>query len=181
MTVSKILPIVPKGRSKIPITEILAMRVAGASIRDIANKFGVTPEAIKYRLRGLVKYLDESVQNYEKNRATIFSAAEKVFLEEMLSKKKVKKAGVNQLAYAFRQVYDANRLEKGLSTQNIVYADIQKEKEAIEQAIKEYEEKLRAITVEAETQDNGNESPLTELEVEDNVLNDPENHQENNP
>lgn len=180
MAVSKILPITQKGRSKIPITEILAMRIAGASTTEIAKKFGVTKEAIRYRLKGLVKYLDESVKHYEENRAMIFSAAEKAFLEEMLSKKKIKRAGVNQLAYAFRQVYDANRLEKGLSTQNIVYADLQKEKEAIEQAIREYEEKMRAVNAEVVQDEMGNAdntsdgSATTHLEIPENILNDGE-------
>ena len=60
------------------------------------------------------------------------------FSEVQIKEKKLKKANLQGLAFAFSKIYEANRLEQGLSTQNIIYADIQQEKEKIDKAIKEY-------------------------------------------
>lgn len=127
------------------------LRCAGYSYQKIANITGVRKSTVINKIKRIEKYLnDPDLEVYEKNKSLVLSAAEKKLIEAILSDKKVKKANLSSLAYAFTQVYNANRLQQGLSTQNISYEDIAREKERIQKAIEEYEARLKATEIKAE-------------------------------
>jgi len=129
----------PPARKNVTPGEIMAMRVAGMSFAEIARKTGKSKQTIRNNVLKVLKLINEKgLDEYMKNKSRIFNAAEMKILSEMVKEKKLKKANLQGLAFAFSKIYEANRLEQGLSTQNIIYADIQQEKEKIDKAIKEY-------------------------------------------
>jgi hypothetical protein len=56
---------------------------------------------------------------YESARSQLLSAAELRILNHLTDKEALQKTSANGLAYAFKQVFDARRLERNLSTANI--------------------------------------------------------------
>ncbi len=130
-------------RKDVKTSELVALRIRGLSYERIAQLVGMTKQAVMARIKGCLRALDEDLGVYKENKAVILTAAEKKLIDELISKKKIKKANLSSLAYAFKEVYNANRLEQGLSTQNIAYREILEKKEAIQRRIRELE---RAIT-----------------------------------
>ncbi len=60
-----------------------------------------------------------SLDLVDSSRASLLGALEFKILIEMMDKARLKKASINNLAYAFQQLYNARRLELGLSTGNL--------------------------------------------------------------
>jgi hypothetical protein len=82
----------------------------------IAALQGVSPQAIHKRIKALLP--DNSVQDYVQQRANIL-AAKQINILESVDDKRLADATLNNLAFAFTQLYNAERLERGLSTENI--------------------------------------------------------------
>ena len=93
----------------------------GYSIRDVANHFGVTKQAVSNRFKTFAKYLPdpEAIQAYRHNRVAVLDAVESVYVSDLIDPEKRQKASLNNVAYSFQQVHSARRLESGLSTENV--------------------------------------------------------------
>lgn len=146
-------------RKDVKTSDIISLRLRGMSLAAIGKMYSMTPEAIAYRIKGCLKaLLDESSTAYVENKSAILSATEKKILDELTDRKKIKKANLSSLAYAFSQIYGANRLEQGLSTQNIAYKEILSEKEKISEKIRELELKLTSSEENIIANDNQHEN-----------------------
>ncbi len=106
--------------TKINVSQAIAMRAKGMTYQQIADKFNCSKVSVYQRLQHLRPYLDpEAIQQWDSNKSKALSVAEQVLLDEITNPAKVEKASLNNIAYAFQQVYSANRLEQGKATENI--------------------------------------------------------------
>lgn len=77
--------------------------------------------------------------DYEGKRLQILNAAEMLILKEIFDRRKLQKASLNNLAYAFSQIHNARRLEEGKSTANISLREMIDYADLIMTQIKEIE------------------------------------------
>lgn len=108
--------------AKIDVGKALTLRIKNKlTYQQIANQFGVSKQAVQQRLSKLFELINDpdADQAYSDNRADVLNAIEREMVSQMLDSEKLKKASVNNIAYAFQQITNARRLEQGLSTQNI--------------------------------------------------------------
>lgn len=101
-------------------SEILELTAAGATVNQIAKATEcsrVYVSKVRKQFKHIFKSLDK-VENFRTVKSDILDAAQLEMLKSAVSPEKLKKAPLGQIAYSFRQFYDANRLEIGKSTQN---------------------------------------------------------------
>lgn len=111
-----------KPRDKIDISVAFKLRYKnGLTFQEIADKFGVTKQAVHLALSSLTKHLPdaEEIEAYRQNKSQILEGVEKVLIDKMLDPDTVKSASLNNAAYAYQQISTQNRLEKGLATERI--------------------------------------------------------------
>ena len=107
---------------KINLVEALQLRfVNKLTYKQIGEKYGVSAQAVEQRIsRFKEKFGDsEEVQQYTSNRDGILTVVEREILSRIVDPSKLEKATINNLAYAFQQVFNARRLEEGKSTANL--------------------------------------------------------------
>lgn len=133
---------------RIDTEKALGLRMKGVSNVDIAKAFGVSHQAVSLRFKRLSELLNDkdALDRYEKNKTVLLSGVERELLENILDPEKLKAASINNIAYAFQQVFQANRLTKGMSTENISYKEINKDIIALEQEIADYTSTLPVIS-----------------------------------
>jgi len=129
-----------KYHSKIDIRTAVRLRyVKGLSYADIGRYFGVPRQSVESalsRFKGLMLSKPE-IEAYEESKHLILSSVEAELTKQLTDKEKLEKASLNNVAYAFKQVFDSNRLQRGQSTSNIAYADLTQEIDAAEKEIEE--------------------------------------------
>ena len=141
-------PVVNKSKSA-PLKDILQLKLKGLTDQQIANKYGITQQAINKRLQGIYKLIDkESLEAYRENKANLLDSAELQLLSEVLQASKLKKMSVRDATVSYGIIYDKNRLEKGLSTENTAILDIVEERKRI---VKEIEDNKAATTIVVES------------------------------
>ena len=107
------------------LTNILEYRLLGMTQQEIGDIYGVTPQAISLKLKGIWDILDrENLDAYKTNKVNLFTAVEAKMLQELLKPSRLKKASTGNIAYAFDKIAIHNRLEQGLSTENIAIKDV---------------------------------------------------------
>ncbi len=102
--------------------KIYQLRVEqGLSFKEIAKITGVTKSAIHQRWHRLLSVLPnkQEIQTYIDNKPTVLQGAELAMVGSLLDQSKIKKASLNNVAYALTQVSQLRRLEEGKSTVNI--------------------------------------------------------------
>lgn len=107
---------------KIDVQEALKLRLINKlTYQQIADIYGCTRQAVQQRLNTLLGYFSgpEEIQSYKDTRPDILTAVESNLLQHILSPDKLEKATINNLAYAFQQVFNARRLEEGKTTANL--------------------------------------------------------------
>ena len=135
-------PVVNKSKSA-QLKDILQLKLKGLTDQQIANKYGITQQAINKRLQGIYKLIDkESLEAYRENKANLLDSAELQLLSEVLQASKLKKMSVRDATVSYGIIYDKNRLEKGLSTENTAILDIVEERKRI---VKEIEDNKAAV------------------------------------
>lgn len=90
------------------------------SIAEVARASKVsegTVKRIKQKYAKLFKEL-KNVDEYKNIKSDLLSAAELTLLKSLMTPGKLRKAPLNQVAFAFKEINVANRLERGLSTSN---------------------------------------------------------------
>ena len=107
---------------RIDLTEAFKLRYKhGLSYQQIADRFGVTKQAVHQRLTNISQLLPnhEEIETYRQSKAQMLDALEYKVYNEMLDPEKLKAASFNNLAYGFQNISTQNRLEKGLMTEKI--------------------------------------------------------------
>jgi hypothetical protein len=106
---------------KADLATIVKLRtVNGLSWNEISTQTGVPKATLLRQFSNVCKMLDpEGLQTYRDSRVPLLTAMEAELLRLMGDPVRLKKASVNNLAYAFYQINNARRLEEGRATQNI--------------------------------------------------------------
>lgn len=97
------------------------LRLQGWTYQAIADKLGCSHQNVRQHLESFLTLLKdpEIISTYRDNEADILDAARAKLIRSLIVKADDKKASVNNLAYAFTQVFQASRLIKGESTANV--------------------------------------------------------------
>ncbi len=108
---------------------------------DIARYFHVSPSGIFQALKPFKEIMKSNaiLEAYNSNKSKILDSIEVRMLKELVNEKRLKKATTGNIAYSFDKIATHNRLEKGLSTSNVSYEDINKRIETIDAEIMELE------------------------------------------
>lgn len=109
-----------KKTSKVPKEGVLILKAKGFSLKEIADFYGVSYQAIQQHI---AKDPDSDLKitrhkKYHEHKAEIFRYYQHLILS-YITEDKLKKANIDQLTRAFGIMYDKERLETGKSTQNI--------------------------------------------------------------
>ena len=119
---SKQLAVANHGKVKKNLKKAFELRFHhGLNYSQIGSQLGVSKEAVLKQLKPfepIVKSLTQS-QTYTTNAPEILGAVEFNIIRKMVSEEVLKKASLNNLAYAFQNIHNARRLESGQSTANI--------------------------------------------------------------
>jgi predicted DNA-binding protein YlxM (UPF0122 family) len=115
------------------------------SYNEIAEAQGVSKQAIQQRLKPLLP--TKATEEYKANRPDILAEAQLKLLLS-LDQTRLKKASVNNLAYAFKEFFACERTERGQSNSNIALHVIVEE---LERTDRERREKERNTTIEPAT------------------------------
>jgi len=143
-----------KGIVNVNLMDVIRLRlVHNLSYAQIADIYGVYPQAIHNKFGKLLKYFNkEGIADYEKGKGDILSGVEQVILQKMIDDAVLKKASFNNLAYGLQNVNNINRLHRGQATAIL---------DSLDSVIDRVERKLRKaidVTPEAsEVQDNNAE------------------------
>ena len=122
----KLLDKLPAKSCKFDIGQALALRLNNAlSYQEIAEKLDVSRQAVHQRLQPFIRALEDpqAIQAFERNEPHLISAAKLRIYTHILDDDTLKKASLNNLAYAYDKLNYVKRLEEDKSTANIAYAD----------------------------------------------------------
>ena len=134
-----------KRNTVIDVGRALTLRIdKNLSYQEIATQlsketgYKLSKEGVYKRLRPFTKLIEDptAIKAYETNKESLLSAVEHQMLVEMVNPDKLEKASTNNIAYAFQQIFNANRLQRDKSTSNVsvksVVEDIRRRKEELE-------------------------------------------------
>lgn len=99
----------------------IELHAKGVPVRAIADTLEISQSRVTQILKTFAPVF-ETLGNIDELKATknrLLEASEFTLLKSMLTEDKLAKAGVNQLAFALREVSVLRRLEAGLSTANV--------------------------------------------------------------
>ena len=131
--------------SRINIAEALKLRLVNhLSYQEIADRYGVAKSAVFQALKRFLSILAEpdELEAYKNHKVDLLSSAEMKLLERLVNVEVMEKASLNNVAYAFKQLFDSGRLEQGKSTGNInilevtaTIADLQRQAEVLRKSL----------------------------------------------
>lgn len=126
--------------SKIDLNRTLVMIKAGLNHEEIGKVFGVSGSAVCQQIN---KYITDGIDLdfYKQNRADIFASKQAQILKS-LSQRKIDKASAYQMTGMLGILYDKERLERGQSTANVAYADMNRDAKEMEREIKRLQDEL---------------------------------------
>ena len=111
-----------KPSNRIDLAEALRLRLQrGLTYQEIADRLGCAKSTGYTSINNVLKLVDDPQANqaFAQNQVNILQGTERVLIGNLLDPEKLKKASVNNLAYAFTQVHNARRLEAGMSTEQV--------------------------------------------------------------
>ena len=139
----------PKVYNRVDIGKALKLRFQNnLSFQEIGKQLGVTGDAVHKRLKKFKKLISDPEANkaYEENKTNFLAAAEQELLVNLVDDKKIKDASLNNIAYAFQQVSNFNRLAQDKSTQNLDIRSMQVHSQhELEASVKAREELMKLI------------------------------------
>jgi phage antirepressor YoqD-like protein len=109
------------------VSKVLDLKARGLSISEIAKvtDLGLTrTKEILREFRPVFNSLDD-IEKYQHVRRDLLSATELELLKSLNDQEKISKSTLNGTAYAFKQIFDARRLESNLSTSNVNTQSVQ--------------------------------------------------------
>ena len=100
----------------------LELALQGWRNSEIAKRYGVSEPSVAQALAKYNRILNGlgpgEIQAYRNKRSDLFTAVERELMTSLTDRKKLAKASLNNVAYAFTQVHAARRLEEDKSTSN---------------------------------------------------------------
>ena len=135
-------------KTSIDVRKALTLRLKNhLSYQDIADHLGVSKGGVYDALKPFIDALGDpiAIKAFEDNEGGLISAAKMKMYTFITDDAVLKKASLNNLAYAYSQIDTVKRLEEGKATAHIAYADYGKkidELDAEEQELREYRERL---------------------------------------
>ena len=114
---------------RVDVNRALKLRLVNKlSYQEIANQFNVSRQCIHQSLGKLTRLLQRTdvLDAYRSEKANLLEAVEWVLVSNLVDREKVKKASLNNVAFAAEKVNTMIRLERGESTSNITYIDMTK-------------------------------------------------------
>lgn len=113
------------GSWRIPIEAIIDLKSKNLSNSQIAKLLNCNPSNITHRIKDI-----DITKQYINNRSLVFAYHQHKIISS-ITPDDIKKANLRDKIISAGVLYDKERLESGLSTQNIAYADLIKAKEQI--------------------------------------------------
>ena len=110
----------PKSGIVTETAKIVELYAKGITTNDISKVLNLSQNTIAHRLKpfkSLFLFLEQS-SSYAAIKSQLLDAAEYQILSLMLRDDKLEKASLSALTEAFKALHNANRLTKGLSTEN---------------------------------------------------------------
>lgn len=107
---------------KVDVASALKMRlVKKMSYQEIADRFGCNKSTVHIAIKRFENIMKEpeEIEAYRQCKSELLDAAEMTILEKIVDTETIAKASLNNAAYAFAQLHNAGRLERGKSTQNV--------------------------------------------------------------
>lgn len=167
------MEIQPKRKNRLKLEIVLADLKSGLSAKQIAERYGVPYSSVRnfcskhgISLKGL--------SHYKNLRADIFALKQSLILNE-ITRQTVGEASLRDKMMAFNILYNAERLARGLSTENVNLAaltnsvvKIDEEIKTLEQKIYEkYSQEIKYLNEEEKKILNFNDPPKEEIPAED--------------
>ena len=118
---------------KINISEALNLRLARQwSYQEIADKYNCSKQAVHTAIKPFAKLIKspEAIHAYHENKANLLTSIEMELAKSMIDGGKLKNASLNNVAYAFNNIFNANRLERNQATTNISVRTVVRDLEA---------------------------------------------------
>jgi transcriptional regulator with XRE-family HTH domain len=137
--------VMKKKNKKIDLEKALELRVVHKmSYKKIAEQFNVSGTAVSKALKKYQNVLVDktAIRAYQKLKVDILDNAELKLLNDILKKSKRDKASISALTSALSVIANMGRLEKGLSTSNVAYADMSQSLEELKKKREELEKEL---------------------------------------
>ena len=140
-----VIPTRQTHQGRIDVLKALELRTKkGLTYPEIAKYMGVTKQAVHAALKRFNTLLMQpgELDAFRGAKADLLESAEARLLNEVIDPDKMRKASINNVAYALGQVSNIARLEKGLSTSNVAYVDMSASLEELRQQRRQLEEAL---------------------------------------
>ena len=113
----------------IPISKIIELRKRGLTYKEIGNILGCTRQNIELRLRPFKAEI-EALPSFKEQKADVLAVFQQKILNS-LTPGDIKSMPVGSRLTGFGILYDKERLERGQSTENVAYADMESDRAAI--------------------------------------------------
>ena len=113
----------------IPISKIIELRKRGLTYKEIGNILGCTRQNIELRLRPFKAEI-EALPSFKEQKADVLAVFQQKILNS-LTPGDIKSMPVGSRLTGFGILYDKERLERGQSTENVAYADMESDQAAI--------------------------------------------------
>ena len=114
-------------RPSLDVTKALKLRINNHLSYDEIGKLcgGYSRQAVHQALKPFLGMIadPEARQAYKESKADVLEGAQLQVITNLVDNERLKKASVNNLAYAAQSLDNMIRLERGQSTANISYAD----------------------------------------------------------
>lgn len=138
---------------KIDLQKALELRLKGMLYQDIGKLFNCSKQAVQARLKPYVAHMDVDTETYKSNRADIFATKQAAVLAELTGDKLKDIVAKSPMAAVtlFNSLFNNERLERGLSTQNTAVLMASAVIEADERAAKKGQSVTPSVTLDAET------------------------------
>lgn len=109
----------PRGHKKVDTLRAAELKQGGATYKEIAAIQGVSPQAIQQSIKDLLP--TEDTETYKKNRPDIFAGLQSKLLLNLdqTDLKALMAKQPSAMALWFNSLFNAERLERGQSTQNV--------------------------------------------------------------
>lgn len=108
-----------KSKQKLDIMDAIQLKVTNKlSLSKISAITNIPRSTIHKKYQDVIELFDaDKINDYEAKKPEVLSGMERVLIREMMDRDKLKSASLNNVAYTFAQVTNANKLSRGQATQ----------------------------------------------------------------
>jgi hypothetical protein len=134
-------------KPKIDIGYALKLRLHNKlSYTEIGKKLGCSRAYISKSLKPFKKFLanPEALSAYENEKGKLLQGAEMVLLSNIVDNDKIKKASINNIAYAFNTISQQGHIARGEATANVNYHVMTENLNELERELEKIESELES-------------------------------------